>query len=205
MVSPIKFLFRSAHLVGAALMVAANVATILMADPTNTGAARTLNITVAPLTVLHTLLLPITSAVAANPAAIPLLGAPLVITNFRTVVEITGGVMMIAGIINAVLLKPSKNMASVPADLKKWRRIVYVHKMILFMLATPVANYLLAYGTQERQPSTKLDIYHADIVRSAAAVKLTALLVAAFLGTYARYFREEATVASAAIEEKKKK
>eukprot|EP00744_Colponema_vietnamica_P016711 GILI01023453.1.p1 GENE.GILI01023453.1~~GILI01023453.1.p1 ORF type:complete len:203 (+),score=35.94 GILI01023453.1:67-609(+) len=178
MISPVEFIFRVCHVVGSMTILALQFNALLRTEPVADSAL----ITISPLPALG-------------------LTAPIAFSGVMAA-EIVSTIVLLAGGINAMLLKPRVNMANTPDKSRNWRFIVYGLKLVLFIAATPVAKVVArAALVTHVEPATTA--YTLEVERTAAAIRIGAILAASLVGTFARYYREEATALSTALAQKK--
>ena len=197
MVSLVKLTFRLLHLFGAFLLFAAS-AIVLIIPP-----AAAHDFLRLPLGFALPGLTLNSEGVAISTANQPL----FTVSRMSFWIEIIGGVLVLSGVVNAVLLAPKRNMEYVPKRLSSWRRMIYGMKLVLFSLVTPMSNKLvealyfsrLFNASSSLPPGALSAEAEGEILRTAAIIKLVALCIGVMVGSYARYYREDATMASAEV------
>lgn len=181
MVSPIKLVFRVSHLLGAVALFVANAVVLLS----------------PPAAAYNFLKQPFSFTLPQLTAGADAVQATVNIARLSFWIEIVGGVMVSSGIVNAILLAPKKNMRNAPKQLSTWRRLVYGLKLALFVLTTPATNKIIevvalgGFVTED----VSLEV-QGEILRTAALVKIGALTLGVVVGSFCRYYREEASAAS---------
>ena len=179
MVSGIKLFSRVCHVVGAMAFLALQVNALLRTTP----ASESPSITINPLPALG-----LTSAITVNSIM---------------ATEIISTIVLISGFANAGFLRPRTAMINTPNKAKKWRGLVYGLKFALFFLATPLAKTVVKSSGLVAQAAPATAENTLEIERTAAVIRIAAIVGCSLVGAFARYYREEATAISNSIEAKK--